>query len=513
MSSPVTTTKKIHPFTVTSPDEDVQKERSNGSWYNGEYIKYSGLSWFFATLFTVGTLAGGALVALPSAMVMSGIFPGILLTLIFGILFCYASVCMGKSWCILQKQWKEYENFCRNPFSEMAFRAGGKRFRSFTVVIFYINQFGTSIVFLLLASKNLWSLLKVFYLVNIPFCYVILILGLLSLLCLFLKSPADFWGIALCAMLSTAFVAALLIVGSEMDYAQCEAHRELPKVSYTNVFLSVGIISYAYGGGASLANVQHDMKRPSEFTFASIIGFIIIILFYIPVELVTYYTYGDSLRHSVLDSIQTLYIQNIVNLCIGIHCMMAFIINLNPLTLQIEEVINIPNKFGIKRVLLRTTVLIAIIICALAVPTFGPIMHLLGGSTMMLTSLLIPIYMYTALKARQKLIKKDSKYSNETPTFLQTLKNSSFKNNVIFGGIMIIGIISMILITISSIKALLTTHYAPPCFISLFNKEPTSENYLAHTNCCGHYQNISVHTYRTSFCSTPQLDFYNNSIF
>ncbi|CEF63009.1 Amino acid transporter, transmembrane family-containing protein [Strongyloides ratti] len=511
MISPVDS-KKIHPFSTNICIEEKQ-ERKNGSWYNGEFIKYSGLNWFLSTVFVIGTLAGGALVALPSAMVMSGIFPGILLTIIFGILFCYASVCMGKSWCMLQKHWSEYENFCRSPFSEMAYRASGKKFEFFATFIFYVNQFGTSVVFLLLASKNVWSLLKVFYLVDIPFCAIILILGFFSLFFILLKSPADFWGAAFLAMVSTAIVSVLIIIGSKIDYHDCASQREIPELSYTNIFLAIGIISYAYGGGASLANVQHDMKKPSEFTFSSIIGFIIIILFYVPVELITYYTYGDSLRHSVLDSMQTLVIQNIVNLCIGIHCIFAFIINLNPLMLHVEELVRIPDKCGFKRVLLRIIVLVIIVLCALLVPTFGPIMHLLGGTTMMLTSLLIPIFMYTSLKARKRLIKKDSKYLEQSPTLLETLKNSSSTDTITFIVIMIIGIIAMVFITISSIKALLTTHYAPPCFVSFFNEKTIGENYLAHTNCCGHYQNISIYKYRTGYCSTPQLDFYDNNIF
>uniref|UniRef100_A0A0K0EMI6 Aa_trans domain-containing protein n=1 Tax=Strongyloides stercoralis TaxID=6248 RepID=A0A0K0EMI6_STRER len=506
-------TQKIHPFLSATIENEEKQERRNGMWYNGEFIKYQGLSWFLSTLFIIGTLAGGALVALPSAMVMSGIFPGILLTLIFGILFCYASVCMGKSWCMLQKNWKEYESFCRSPFSEMANKAGGRRFKLFTIIVFYFNQFGTSIVFLLLASKNVWSLLKVFYLTDIPFCGIILTMGFLSLSLVFLKSPNDFWGVALFAMLSTAFVSILLIVGSERDHSYCAPERSVPTLSNANIFLAIGIISYAYGGGASLANVQHDMKRPSEFTFSSIIGFIVILLFYIPVEIVTYYTYGDSLRHSILDSIQTLWIQNVVNLCIGIHCILAFIINLNPLMLHIEELINIPDKLGFKRVLLRIVILIVIVLCALTVPTFGPVMHLLGGSTMMLTSLLIPIFIYTSLKARQKLIKKDSKYLEELPTLSELLRHSSPIDVVCFGIVTIIGILAMIFITISSIKALLTTHYSPPCFISFFNEEKDTENYLAHTNCCGHYQNISIYKHRTNYCSPPQLDFYDNNIF
>uniref|UniRef100_A0A0N4ZTG1 Aa_trans domain-containing protein n=1 Tax=Parastrongyloides trichosuri TaxID=131310 RepID=A0A0N4ZTG1_PARTI len=504
---------KTHPIKLNN-NSKTNQHPTDGSWYNGEFTKFYGLNWFLATLFIVGTLAGGALVSLPSAMVMVGVFPGILLTLIFGILFCYATVCLGRSWCIIQSNYKEYETFCRSPYMEIAYRASGNWFRKITIAIFYINQFGTSIVFLLLASKNAWALLKVLYLTNISFCGIILIMGLLTFTMILFRSPVDFWGIALFAMLSTAFVSLFIIIGSEMDHSKCSVERSIPNLSYTNLFLSIGIISYAYGGGASLSNVQHDMKRPSEFTFSAIIGFVIIIIFYIPVEIVTYYTYGDSLRYSVLDSIQTVPIQCMINLCIGVHCLLVFVINLNPLLLHLELSLSIPNKLKIKRIILRFLIVSLIILIALTVPTFGPIMNLLGGSTMMLTSLIIPVFMYTCLKARQKMIKKDRKYLEERPSFSDLIKHSSLIDTIICCAIVIFGIISMIFITISSVHALLTTHYAPPCFLSfLDNNVLPKEHYLAHTNCCGHYQNVTSFHRPKYFCTAPQLEFYKTNIF
>lgn len=53
-------------------------------------------------------------------------------------------------------------------------------------------------------------------------------------------------------------------------------------------------------------------------------------------------TYGSSLRNSVIDSIQTFWIQQVVNGMITIHCLMTVTLILNPLNQQAEEWFNVP---------------------------------------------------------------------------------------------------------------------------------------------------------------------------
>lgn len=55
-----------------------------------------------------------------------------------------------------------------------------------------------------------------------------------------------------------------------------------------------------------------------------------------------YYTYGDSLRDSIINSIQIKWIQQTVNICITLHVILAQIIVFNPMNQEAEELFKIP---------------------------------------------------------------------------------------------------------------------------------------------------------------------------
>ncbi|GMS93149.1 hypothetical protein PENTCL1PPCAC_15324, partial [Pristionchus entomophagus] len=107
--------------------------------------------------------AGGGLVALPSSFVNSGLWPGIGMTVISAVLSAYTGVQLGENWIIMQERWPKYTESCRKPYPEMAFRALGKGVRIFVIIIIALQQFGFSVVFLLLASNNISSFLFTFW--------------------------------------------------------------------------------------------------------------------------------------------------------------------------------------------------------------------------------------------------------------------------------------------------------------------------------------------------------------
>jgi len=80
---------------------------------------------------------------------------------------------------------------------------------------------------------------------------------------------------------------------------------------------------------------------------------------YVPVSLIGYVTYGDSLQDSITPSIQvsqqithqitqifhlkSVLIQQIVNILITLHVILALTIIFNPLNQEFEELLNVPH--------------------------------------------------------------------------------------------------------------------------------------------------------------------------
>lgn len=115
-----------------------------------------------------------------------------------------------------------------------------------------VTMFGTAVVFLLLASKNIESFIMFFLEEKIPFCYIIIIVAIAILPLTLLKSPKDFWyalqfwnfifrvnsifdiflrWIVICAMVTTLFAVGLILYGTSLDYETCSSNSNYPPVT------------------------------------------------------------------------------------------------------------------------------------------------------------------------------------------------------------------------------------------------------------------------------------------
>ncbi|CAK5076593.1 unnamed protein product [Meloidogyne enterolobii] len=353
-------------------DENIEEKNLEKS------KKKTGLGWFVACLFVVSDMAGGGLVALPTAMIQAGFWTGILLSFLMTLIFMFTSKALGRNWVILRRRWPVYQKHCRQPYPEIGRRAMGKWMGNVVSICVDINQFGTTVVYLLLSAKNIHDTLKSLFDANISFCVLLVILAICLLPITFLNSPQDFWLAAVVAVTTTSLAVILICIGSLLDFGECRQHHSIPEFQITNFFLAVGTLLFAYGGHPAFPTIQNDMRKPEDFEKSSLLSFSILFCMYTPVCIIGYMTYGNSLRESVINSLQHVWIQQIVNLMITLHLIFTIIIVNNPLNQKVEEVFNIPHDFGWKRVVVRTGMMILVLFVAETVPSFGPLLDLMG---------------------------------------------------------------------------------------------------------------------------------------
>uniref|UniRef100_A0A1I7XVF2 Aa_trans domain-containing protein n=1 Tax=Heterorhabditis bacteriophora TaxID=37862 RepID=A0A1I7XVF2_HETBA len=174
-----------------------------------KFINPHGLSWLVTGLFVVGDLAGGGLVALPTAMIQSGFYTGLVITVIMTAVVTYTAYVLGLSWNILLNTWPEYRKHCRKPYPAIGYRAMGDLCR---------------------------------------------------------------WAVVI-AMITTSCAVVLIVLGASFDFHACSPYRKMPKPKITNYFLALGTFLFAYGGHSAFPTIQHDMKNPQEFTKSIILAF------------------------------------------------------------------------------------------------------------------------------------------------------------------------------------------------------------------------------------------------
>uniref|UniRef100_A0A1I7T4M3 Aa_trans domain-containing protein n=1 Tax=Caenorhabditis tropicalis TaxID=1561998 RepID=A0A1I7T4M3_9PELO len=481
--------------TKTSSHSDVDMSKP--------FFNPAGLNWFVTGLFVVGDLAGGGIVALPTAIIQAEFWTGLIVCIILIGVVTYTAYVLGLSWNILLSTWPEYRHHCRKPYPEIGGRAMGPTCKLLVSICIDVTQFGISVVYLLLASKNIQDMIIAFSGGNLSFCILVLIVaaGLLPLC--FLKSPQDFWWAVVIAMMTTSAAVILIITGSIIDWEGCQPYSQLPKFEIKNLFLSMGTLLFSVGGHSAFPTIQHDMKQPREFTKSVFLAFTIMAFMYIPVCIMGYLVYGDSLRDSIIPSIQTVWIQQAINILITVHCILTLTIVFNPLMQEVEDLFHVPQKFGIKRVLVRTGIMVAVVFVAESVPTFGPLLDLVGGSTLTLTSVILPCLFYIYLNAYKKKEEITGKPGTEPASWRDVLMYNEKPTLIICIIIIIIGIIGGGCATFSAIVELTTTEFSVPCYVSVFQKRHNSS--AAQTNCCGPFQNI---TNVNGTCSDPNLKFY-----
>ncbi|VDM22052.1 unnamed protein product [Wuchereria bancrofti] len=468
-----------------------------------------GLGWIITSFFVVGDLAGGGIVALPAAIVQTNFWPGLIMNTIMALAMTYTAHMLGLGWAILQRRWPEYREHCRKPYAEMGARAMGNTIKHIVSICIDVTQFGIAVVYLILSAKNISDFIDAFFKIELSFCYVILAVGICLLPVTFLKSPQDFWWAIILAMITTAVALIMVMIGAVMDYSTCAPEREInTNFLPTNYFLALGTILFSYGGHAAFPTILHDMRKPYHFTRSSVMAFLIVYLLYTPVCVLAYMTYGNSLRESILNSVQNTALQQGANILITLHCILTLTIVFNPLNQEAEEIFSVPHHFCWQRVLVRTGVMLTVVFVAESVPSFGPVLGLVGSSTLTLTALVFPCLFYLYLTVGDEIAEeKGKKKPDEIPSLAEVLLRSPRRRLIICSLIIASGLIGGSLATYTSIKELATTRFTAPCYIQPFVSSTDSKGPGGYLNCCGVWQNIS-RLGDNSDCN-PYLDFYS----
>ncbi|VDN89136.1 unnamed protein product [Brugia pahangi] len=430
-----------------------------------------GINWFMASMFILGDLVGGGVVAMPVAFAQTGFLLGVLFMVIICAIFVTTGWLLADTWEIMRKRWPEYRKHCRKPFSEMALRS---------MMTVYSTLFGATVVYILLSSKIIQKFMNNFDL-SFNFCLLLIIVSISILPITFLKSPADFWWAILIAVLCTIITITMIFVGISLDFHDCyhEAHYSGTSI---DAILGLGIFLFAFNGHQVFPTVQNDMRNPADFKKSVLVGFVFLVvaLLYMPLSAYAFLIYGDSMANSVIDSVQTTWIRYVADLSIAIHCILAIIITVNPINLQLEDTFDVPQKFCFKRVLVRTSLLLTALFVGMSLPNFGSVMNLFGSTAVPCTCVVLPTLFNIYIKAAT--YDKDNNIWIK-PTFLDQLNIANFA---------VLTVICSVIATVLSVKEILGVRFTPPCYILPFltykNRTQLDADVL---NCCGMFMNIS----------------------
>lgn len=75
--------------------------------------------------------------------------------------------------------------------------------------------------------------------------------------------------------------------------------------------------------------------------------FLVILVFYLPIAIGGYFVYGETTNPNITLSLSHTVLVFIANVCFATHLIMAFLISINPVCQELEEIFEVPHgKFA-----------------------------------------------------------------------------------------------------------------------------------------------------------------------
>ena len=113
-------------------------------------------------------------------------------------------------------------------------------------------------------------------------------------------------------------------------------------------FVAFGTILFSFGGASTFPTIQTDMKKSSRFPLSIFWAYIGVVSMYLPVTVLGFVAYGKDITSNILNSVgsnqhnTSAVLSDIVLALITLHLLFSFVIVVNPVPQQFEELLSIP---------------------------------------------------------------------------------------------------------------------------------------------------------------------------
>ncbi|XP_026314601.1 amino acid transporter AVT1B-like [Hyposmocoma kahamanoa] len=424
-----------------------KNEHANGGDVPGKGDENGSLSAKQTALLIAGEMAGSGVLALPRAMVRTG-WVGVPLLILMGVIAAFSGKRLGDCWSILEERDPQMRSRKRNPYAIIADQALGKTWSVVASMAMIVTQFGASVVYLLLAAQ----IIEQVFLTLIPtlsICWWYLIVaGAMTPLLLF-GTPKDFSFLGVIAFGSVVVACILYFIQMLFDIKPFGVFR-WGLHNFQQFFLSFGTMMFAFGGASTFPTIQNDMADKSKFSKVLQYSFTAILGLYLPIAIGGYAVYGESVAPNVSASLSPTPVTLAGNILMVIHLVSAFIILVNPVCQEIEELYDVPRDSIAWRMGVRGCIMAGILFIGESVPRFYTILALIGGSTVALLTFVLPSYCYL------KLIQpSEGRAAIEVPGWIK----------VVCWEVIAVGAIGGTFATVAAINAIFSTAQTTPCYL------------------------------------------------
>ncbi|XP_050062639.1 LOW QUALITY PROTEIN: uncharacterized protein LOC114132696 [Aphis gossypii] len=409
---------------VDGPPDAVPQQRGGMITYTDDSA--NGFRTGIAVVFIAGEMAGIGMLAAPWAVVNLG-WMGFVLLITFGIATAYSASCLGTCWLILEERYPQYRIYpVPDPYPTIALHAVGRRtsviFSYFTKACVHITLFGSATVYLMLIAQTAQKLFSDTH-PEVSFSTWLFVFSVALSSLMFLESPKDYCIIAVGALLTTMtscyFVLMQILLDERIKEGTTTVETQNIVLSANQFFLSFGAILFAYSGASSFPVVRtHTMFKRDEFSRSVVTSFIILAILFGAIVVGGYVVYGHTINPNILMSLGNSWLSYAAIILMAGHLILGFVIIVKPVSEQVESFFNTSHTFGFQRFVVRMSLLLAMIALGEIMPNFINLVALMGCSTVILSTFVLPSIFYLRLCSMQSATWPDRRLSWKSKLYM-----------------------------------------------------------------------------------------------
>ncbi|XP_022095218.1 amino acid transporter AVT1I-like [Acanthaster planci] len=365
-----------------------------------ELLQANGINVWQTAVSLAGGMAGLGFLAIVVLVVSTGWIGFILFSFVCSAMI-YTAILLGRCWNMVRLKWDQE----RHPYGavgEEAFGVWARRFINFLVALVCF----TNTIPVLMGFTEMTLTIGGMVLEG-TLCFWPLVYGLIICPFVWLGTPKNFWLLLAASLftcsLSMIFVtiSTFLISDSISDHANA-THSEFHESKLLHLSEATGTVLWVLSLHSTLLTVQQDMQQPQALTKALILANFMTLPAVLVVMLSLLTVFGNALTNVtgtaiVFSLLPDDSLKKTAALLILVHQTGVVLFVNNPLFQYLEEVLDIPKEFTWKRVILRSSIIIAQVFIQETVPHFTLLASISGGLLNPLLSLLIPCLCYLRL--------------------------------------------------------------------------------------------------------------------
>ncbi|XP_050523505.1 uncharacterized protein LOC126895557 [Daktulosphaira vitifoliae] len=428
-----------------------------------------GLTVPFAILCIVDLFGVFPIVMLPGPIMKCG-WLGIPLAICVFAVQIYTAILLGKCWIIAEEIEPNIIHKNRYPYAAIAELVFGRNVKRIVSVMQDITVFGSTIPNLLIAADNLHTLgMKApDGIINISFCFWLIIIGLVLCPPIWLGSPKDMKLIGSISVFTVVSVCALtwiimMQIPNDINYPVAEP-------SWNTIALAYGVLAFQFDVHPLILTVQMDMKDRRKLPFVLIGAFFITCCLFSITTVIAYLKLGGLVNSNLLDALPESQVLNIDIILVTLQICLSTVVSTTALFQNIEHHLRIPREFTWKRCILRTFVMMLAVLIGEVVPRFDLVMGLIGSLLTGPLMFILPPIFYTKIKSlHYSKIKTSKRVCYRTFPNAKLSLDVGSRRLILASFLVFVGVLATVLSTISNIQDnIINSKLTMSCWMQIF---------------------------------------------